>query len=124
MSQLPLTHNPQAYFNGFISIMRSSILISTVGLTTFTLSKLSKKYSLDILLVSIFIIILSIIFSLKASYDLHQYLTFLKKQEHLKPPYTFLIKDWYTWIILNNIYSGILIIIVFFILFGKILKKL
>jgi len=122
MPQLPLSHNPQSYFNGYISMTRNVIIMSTVGLTTFTMGKQFKKYQQPIVLFGLFIITLSIIYSLKASYDFNKYLKYLNKHDELEKPYTFLINDWYYWIIITTIYSGILIIIVLFILFRRIVK--
>lgn len=122
MSSIPLSHNPQSQFNGFISLQRTSILISSVGITMYTLSRFNKKYKKDILIICICLLLLSIIYSFNTSYNLHNYIKFLKSDTNLKPPYTFLIKDWQKWIILSNVYSGILIIVMFFILFVKILK--
>ena len=100
-----LSHNPQSYVNGYISMMRNMILLSSVGLVI-----LNSKY----IVISFFIFIFSFTYGIKSAYDFNKYLVYLESLE-LEEPYSFQVSQWKQWIHLTYIYLIILLIIIFFI---------
>jgi len=100
-----LSHNPQSYVNGYISMMRNMILSSSIGLII-----LNSKYRI----ISFFVFIFSLLYGLKSAIDFNKYLNYLETQK-LKKPFEFQVKQWKQWIYMTYIYLVILCIIIFFV---------
>ncbi len=113
---MTLSHNPATFLNGFISMSRNVFLTSSVALAALGYSQKSKLFNeMALKVVALIVILFSITYGLKASYDFHKYLTFMENdKDQLKPPYTFQIKQWKGWVYLTVIYTILLTIGLFF----------
>ena len=100
-----LSHNPQSYVNGYISMMRNMILSSSVGLVV-----LNTKYRL----ISFFIFLFSISYGIKSSFDFNKYLNYLNTLD-LEDPYKFSVKQWTFWIYFSYFYIIVLIFIILYL---------
>jgi len=117
---MSLTHNPQAFLNGYISMTRNMFTISAVGLSIMTFADSFTTYQTIVKIIALLIIIISILYGLKSSYDFKRYLKYLESSDELKEPYNFLIDDWEDWIKLNYLYIVVSIILALIIMFRKI----
>ena len=117
---MPLVHNPQSFLNGYISMSRNMFTISAVGLSAMTFADSFTTYQKIVKIIALMIIIISILYGIKASYDFKRYLKYLESSDDLKEPFTFLIDDWEDWIKLTYIYIVVSIILAFIIMFRKI----
>ena len=117
---MPLTHNPQAFLNGYISMTRNMFTISAVGLSIMTFADSFTTYQKIVKIIALMIIIISILYGIKASYDFKRYLKYLESTGELKEPYNFLIDDWEDWIKITYLYIVVSIILAFIIMFRKI----
>tara|TARA_R110002074_G_scaffold380632_1_gene559369 strand:+ start:256 stop:618 length:363 start_codon:yes stop_codon:yes gene_type:complete len=113
-------HNPQTFLNGYISMTRNMFTISAVGLSAMTFADSFNTYKKIVKIIALMIIIISILYGIKASYDFNRYLKYLESSDELKDPYKFLIDDWRDWIKLTYIYIIVSIILAFIIMFRKI----
>ena len=113
-------HNPQTFLNGYISMSRNMFTISAVGLSAMTFADSFKDYKKIVKMIALLIMIISILYGIKASYDFNRYLKYLESSDELKDPYSFLIDDWRQWIKLTYTYIVVSIILAFIIMFRKI----
>tara|TARA_B100001094_G_C18091849_1_gene750832 strand:- start:490 stop:843 length:354 start_codon:yes stop_codon:yes gene_type:complete len=99
-----LSHNPQSYVNGYISMMRNMILLSSVGLVI-----VNSKYRI----ISLFVFLFSFTYGIKSAYDFNKYVEYLKTLE-LENPLKFQVNQWKQWVYMTYIYLIIILIIVFY----------
>ena len=121
---MKISHNPGTILNGFVSMSRNVFLISSMALAFLGYSRKSEIFNkVSIKIVPLIIILFSIIYGLKASYDFNLYLNYMQNDNiTLKPPYSFQIKQWKDWVYLLVVYT---ILLTFAFCFGirQIFKK-
>ena len=99
-------HNPQAYANGYISMMRNMFLTSAVGLSAMAFSHSFSKYDMLVKLTALCIFIYSIYYGYKATRSFTHYITYLKTIK-LPDPYRFQVSEWEEWIVMTYVYMAI-----------------
>ena len=106
-------NNPQAVFNGFVSVSRNIYLTSSVAVAMFGYSNSFKITSSDlsVKLISIFIFMFSMGILLNGTISFKNYLNNLEKEEL---PYYVDSKAWRRFIYLN--YSYLVILSIIFVL--------
>ena len=116
-----LSHNPQSYVNGYISMMRNMILTSSVGLGAMSFSNSFKKYEKIVKILAFIIFTYSIVYGIKAAIDFNEYINYMEKRNDIEDPYKFQLKQWKQWVILTYVYISIVTMICLLILFRKLI---
>ena len=106
-----MINNPQAFMNGYTSMMRNMFLTSSIGLSTTTFSKKFMKYEKFMKFMAVIIFIYSMIIGLKATIDFRSYIDYMQQKKNISEPYNTLFKRWRGWTKIIYIYLIILIII-------------
>ena len=117
---MSLSHNPQSFFNGYISTTRNMFTLSALGVTIMLYSKVFKNYFKFVKVVGFFILLFSILYGLKANYDFNIYLNYLETLDKKDTPYEFVTKNWNQWIIFSFIYIIFILLLITLIYFRKI----
>ena len=108
-------NNPNAFLNGYISMMRNIFLTSSISLASLGYSSKSKLFPENtIKFISLLILLYSICLGLKSACDFNHYLNYMDKQIHtIKEPYASQIKRWKGWITLTYFYIALLVFFAF-----------
>lgn len=107
-----LLHSPIAVVNGFTSMMRNMLLISSVGFAAMGFSNSFKEHKYSIRTLAYLFFIYSIVYGFLAAKNFNEYLNSIKNNEKLSDEDKLLINHWKTYDDLAYIYCGILIIFV------------
>ena len=111
--------DPQNYINGYVSMIRNMILLSSVGLASYGLSNQLKENHFYFKIISIIILLYSIIYGYNATRNLNNYLIVIK--EFSDSDYNYIIKQIKGWQMISYVYMCIIFIIIS--IFIKILMK-
>ena len=106
-------NNPQAVFNGFVSMSRNIYLTSTVGIAMFGYSNSFKITFSEIVtrIVSICIFLFSTIYLINGTLSFRNYINNLEN-ENPELPYYVDVKTWRNFVYINYLYLAFLLIIV------------
>ena len=111
-----LLHSPIAVVNGFTSMMRNMLLISSVGFAAMGFSNSFKDYKYYIRIIGYLFFIYSIVYGILAAKNFNEYLNSIKNNEKLSDEDKLLINHWYTYDDLAYIYCGMVFIFVIILL--------
>lgn len=107
---MTLAHNPTAFLNAHISMMRNMFLTSSISLAVLGYSDKSKLFKeVGVKDVALFILAYSVIYGIKSAMDFHSYLKYLETLNDLQEPYLSQIKKWQGWVSLTYVYVILLI---------------
>ena len=107
---MTLAHNPTAFLNAHISMMRNMFLTSSISLAVLGYSDKSKLFKeVGVKDVALFILAYSVIYGIKSAMDFHAYLKYLETLNDLQEPYLSQIKKWQGWVSLTYVYVILLI---------------
>ena len=106
-------NNPQAVFNGFVSLSRNIYLTSTVGIAMFGYSNSFKITFSEIMIrvISICIFIFSTIYLVNGTLGFRNYLNNLEKENNTLPYYVDL-KTWRNYEYINYLYLAFLLLVI------------
>ena len=96
-----ITHNPATFLTSFISISRNVLLSSSIVLGILVYSPISKLFNETSVKKMAFVILLfSILYGLKGSYDFHKYINYMQQNKKVTQPYIYQVNQWKGWIYL------------------------
>tara|TARA_B100000902_G_C27278749_1_gene900403 strand:- start:1269 stop:1625 length:357 start_codon:yes stop_codon:yes gene_type:complete len=113
-----LSHNPHTYLNSYISQLRNTFLVSSIGIATIGMSKHFKiqKY---IEFLAFIILIYGILYGLQTTYDFSTYINYLNTID-LSEPYSFQVNEWNRWTKFAYVYIFIIFVIAVILFIRKI----
>ena len=111
-----LLHSSIIVVNGFTSMVRNMLLISSIGFAAMGFSNSFKEHKYNIRILAYLFFIYSIVYGFLAAKNFNEYLNSIKNRDKLSDEDKLLINHWKTYDDLAYIYCGMLIIFVIILL--------
>ena len=106
-------NNPQAVFNGFVSVSRNVYLSSSIALAVYSYSNSFeiKTSDVSVRVISILIFLFSLLTLINGTVSFNYYIEDIKRETNNRFPYHIDIAAWKRFVYINVFYAVLIIII-------------